>query len=81
GLALNIGANLVAIPLAGIAGAAIASSISYSVTAVLTLIVFRRISGRGFAETLIVRRGDVRLVVSSLRAVAARETLPRPPDG
>jgi len=81
GLALNIGANLVAIPLAGIAGAAIASSISYSVTAVLTLLVFRRISGRGFTETLIIRRGDVRLVVSSLRAVAEREISPRPPDG
>lgn len=73
GLALNICANVVLIPLAGIVGAAIASSISYTVTAVLTLLVFRRISGRGFAETLIIRRSDVRLVLSSLRAVAPRE--------
>lgn len=69
GLAINIGINLVLIPLAGISGAAIASSISYTVTAGLTVLVFRRMSGRGFAETLIVRRGDLRRVLATLRAV------------
>ena len=50
GLALNIGANLVLIPVYGIRGAAAASSLSYVVTAALTLIVFHRLSGRGLAR-------------------------------
>ncbi len=53
GLALNIAANLVLVPIHGIRGAAAASSISYIATALLTLIVFHRLSGRGWIETLV----------------------------
>jgi O-antigen/teichoic acid export membrane protein len=62
GLAANIAANLVLIPRIGINGAALASSISYGLTAIATLVVFVRISGRGLAETLIVRPSDVQAV-------------------
>ena len=50
GLALNIGANLVLIPAYGIRGAAAASSLSYFVTAALTLVVFHRLSGPRLAR-------------------------------
>ena len=43
------------IPAYGIRGAAAASSLSYIVTAALTLIVFHRLSDRGLRETLIIR--------------------------
>jgi O-antigen/teichoic acid export membrane protein len=62
GLATNVVANLVLIPRLGINGAAIASSISYCLTAVLTLAVFRRLSGRGWIETLVIRPSDVRSI-------------------
>ena len=56
GLVVNIAVNLVLIPRYGIDGAAAASSVSYIVTAMLTLVVFRRMSGRGWVETLVIRR-------------------------
>ena len=59
GLAVNIVSNLVLIPALGIIGAAASSSISYCVTAVLILAVFRRLSGRGLAETLVLRPRDI----------------------
>lgn len=59
GLATNIASNLLLIPRFGINGAAASSSISYILTAGLTLFVFRRLSGRGVVETLVVRRSDL----------------------
>ncbi len=74
GLAINIGANLVLIPAYGILGAASASSISYVATAGLTLIVFHRLSGQGWRETLVIRRSDIAALVAALRAIVGRLT-------
>jgi O-antigen/teichoic acid export membrane protein len=74
GLVINIGANLVLIPAHGIRGAAAASSISYVVTAALTLVVFHRLSGRGWGETLLIRRTDIVALVAALRAIVGRLT-------
>ncbi len=59
GLAANIVSNLILIPRYGINGAAASSSISYILTAGLTLVAFRRLSGRGMIETLVIRRSDL----------------------
>ena len=59
GLAANIVSNLLLIPPFGINGAAASSSISYILTAALTLVAFRKLSGRGVIETLVVRRSDL----------------------
>lgn len=67
GLAINLVANAVLIPSAGISGAAASSSISYGVTAVLTMAAFRRVSGRGLVETLVLRPHDVTAGLRSLR--------------
>jgi O-antigen/teichoic acid export membrane protein len=72
GLVVNVGVNLVLIPIHGIRGAAAASSISYFVTAALTLAVFHRLSGRGWLETLVIRRSDVVALIGALRAILAR---------
>lgn len=72
GLAINIGVNLALIPTYGIRGAAAASSISYIVTAALTLVVFRRLSGRGLRETLFIRRTDIAALLAGLRALRER---------
>jgi O-antigen/teichoic acid export membrane protein len=72
GLVVNVAANLVLVPQLGINGAALASSISYSVTAVLTLAVFLRVSGRGLRETLILRRSDVAAAASAGAALLRR---------
>jgi O-antigen/teichoic acid export membrane protein len=71
GLAVNIVANVALIPALGINGAGLASSISYGVTAALTLVVFLRVSGRGLAETVVPRRSDLRAAAATLRRLFA----------
>lgn len=68
GLAVNVLSNTVLIPALGISGAAISSSVSYGLTAVLTVAAFLRLSGRGLAETLLLRPADVLTGMRSLRA-------------
>ncbi len=72
GLGANIAANLVLIPAFGITGAAVASSLSYALTALLTVTVFRRLSGQGFRETLVVTRRDLAAAVAAVADVRAR---------
>ncbi len=72
GLAVNVIANLILIPRFSIDGAATASSISYGVTAIITLLVFRRLSGRGWVETLVVQPSDIRAVGLAAAALGAR---------
>ena len=72
GLAVNIAANLVLVPRLGINGAAISSSISYGLTALITLFVFRRLAGRGWLETLVIRRTDVRAAGRAVVKAAGR---------
>jgi len=49
------------IPRHGIVGAAWASTIAYSLQAVLMLAFFRKLSGNGIAETVLLRREDLTL--------------------
>jgi O-antigen/teichoic acid export membrane protein len=72
GLTANVAANLVLIPRYGINGAAVASSVSYGLTAVLALVLFRRASGRGLAETLVVRGSDIQAARRALGSVRTR---------
>lgn len=72
GLAANVAANLVLVPRYGILGAAIASSLSYGLTALIMLTVFVRVSGRGVVETLIVRPSDVAAAYAVARALIRR---------
>jgi len=68
GLGVNVVLNLILIPRLGILGAAASSSISYAVTAVLTLSAFLRISGQGLRETVLIQRRDL---VAMMRVVRA----------
>jgi O-antigen/teichoic acid export membrane protein len=72
GLVVNVAINLWLIPRYGIDGAAAASSVSYLLTALMTLIVFHRLSGRGWIETLVIRRSDMVALLGALRAGVAR---------
>lgn len=72
GAALNVASNLVLIPRLGIAGAGLASTISYSATAVLMVGAFVRISGRSVRETVVPRRQDLVVVGRALGEVGTR---------
>ena len=55
GLVVNLAANLLLIPEFGMNGAALATTISYTATGVLMLLLFRRLSGQSLRQTLIIR--------------------------
>ncbi|HET7677764.1 MAG TPA: polysaccharide biosynthesis C-terminal domain-containing protein [Candidatus Limnocylindrales bacterium] len=74
GLAANIASNLLLVPRLGIEGAALSSSLSYGATAVLMLWLFRRLSGRGFLEALVIRVSDLRALARALGALVERLT-------
>jgi O-antigen/teichoic acid export membrane protein len=72
GLAVNVALNLLLIPRLGITGAAVASSISYFVTATFIVTAFRRLSGRGLRETLLIQRHDLRASALALATITGR---------
>ena len=49
-------------------------AVLHQLTAALTLVVFHRLSGRGWGETLIIRRTDIVALVAALRAIFGRLT-------
>jgi len=67
GLAVTLGLNLVLIPLIGIAGAAITSSVSYITTALVTLWFFSRESGCSYRDALLLCPGEWREMVLAVR--------------
>jgi O-antigen/teichoic acid export membrane protein len=67
GLLVNLGANLLLIPQLGMNGAALASSVSYISTALLILLLYRRVSGHGLGQALLIRRSDVSRIGHEIR--------------
>lgn len=72
GLVVNLVANVALIPEFGMNGAALASTISYTVTAAIMLALYRRLSGQGLRQTLLVRRSDVTRAWNAVRGLRAR---------
>jgi O-antigen/teichoic acid export membrane protein len=72
GLAANVGLNLALIPRLGIQGAALASTLSYSLATVILLVAFRRHSGAGLRGLVTIRRSDLQFYRKLLARVTAR---------
>jgi O-antigen/teichoic acid export membrane protein len=70
--AANVVLCLLWIPRWGIVGAAWASTVAYTVQAVVMLVFFTRLSGRGFVETVVPGREDFGLYAAALRQVLRR---------
>ena len=66
GFVVNLALCLLWIPRHGIEGAAWASTVAYSLQSLLALFFFTRLSGNGFAESLLLRGEDVRLYRAAL---------------
>lgn len=62
----NITGNILLIPVMGISGAAFATSASYSICALMTLVIYTRLSGNVWWVTLSVNAADVRALVQAL---------------
>jgi O-antigen/teichoic acid export membrane protein len=74
----NLGLNLWMIPRFGIAGAAVATSLSYTLAAVLVLVAFRADSGIALREALVPKREDVRFVWRAFWQAVRRYGVPVP---
>jgi len=55
---VNLGLNIIWIPKLGVEGAALASTVAYSVMFLGTLIIYCKISGNSYADVLIIRKSD-----------------------
>jgi Na+-driven multidrug efflux pump len=65
-LAVNVPLNILLIPRMGISGAALASTICYTVGAIVVLAMFLRISKNSWVDTLLLKREDLRIYRSAL---------------
>lgn len=72
GLVVNVAVNLVLIPRLGVAGAALASSVSYTVVAVIVLRGFSAISGLRARDALVPTGADARRIGRTLLAQVRR---------
>lgn len=70
-MAVNLGCNLWLIPFAGIAGAAAASLVSYSVHAAIMVVFASRVSGLPITDFVVPRRAEFRRIVDVLQVVAS----------
>lgn len=69
-LATNVALNLIWIPRYEIAGAAWASTVSYSLTFVVRLLLYCRLSGNSWVKVLLPQRGDWKLYRGTGEALA-----------
>jgi len=69
GLLINVGLNLMLIPRMGIAGAALATSISYSSTSILLLFFFLRQSGIRAKDSLFINGSDISAIVQTGQSI------------
>jgi len=70
-LTINIGLNVVLIPLHGIVGAAVSTAVSYTTASAVLMAVFLRTSGMRASEALVPTREDFVFFVETARRVAA----------
>jgi O-antigen/teichoic acid export membrane protein len=59
-LVINIGGNIILIPPYGLAGAATATSVAYTLNLILKLLIYSRFSGNKSIDSLIIKFDDIR---------------------
>jgi len=69
---INIGANLLLIPRLGLRGAALATSLAYSVNAIIKLVLYLRLSGQQLRGVLVPTREDLVLFGATARLIVDR---------
>jgi len=77
-LAATLGGDLALIPLLGVDGAAIASTLSYCLSLALTVRAYARLSGHAVSEAVLPRPSDLRLYLDGARTLLDRLRRPGP---
>ena len=68
-VSVNIIANIILIPAMGINGAALATTIAYSVNAIAKLYLYARLSGNMWWQPLLLDRTDIALIFQRVKAI------------
>ncbi len=67
-VAVNIAGNILLIPKYGLPGAAIATSFAYVLNLLLRLIVYKRISGNRFIDSLVITTDDIAMIKNVVKS-------------
>jgi len=76
----TIGLDFLLIPSHGMVGAAVASTASYGIAAIVGLILFRRVSGVPIDRAVVMRRTDLVAISTALRSRPGNASTIRPED-
>ena len=71
GVIVTILMDLILIPKFGGVGAAIATSLSYSITAVIAILFFKRNTGLTLNEIMVIKKSDVSYLIDRIKLVFA----------
>ena len=63
----NISFNIILIPIYGIHGAAIATTISYTLDWIIKIAVYKKMSGESFLQFLFIQRSDIQMYMKMVR--------------
>ncbi len=80
-LIVTVFADVTLIPVFGVSGAAMASSLAYGTHFALALWAYRRLSGGSVVEALVPRRSDLQLYADALRSLPGRRRSRQPAEG
>jgi O-antigen/teichoic acid export membrane protein len=75
GVAVTVPLDLLLIPRLGISGAALASTLSYSISTIATLVVFSRIGATSLTSALRPRRSDISMLTTFLQGLRSKDAL------
>lgn len=73
GLLLNIVLNIIFIPAYGINGAALSSSVSYSIQGIFTLLMYCKLTNSSVKEVILIRKDDFILIKNSIINFSANQ--------
>jgi O-antigen/teichoic acid export membrane protein len=80
-LVVNVGLNLMLVPILGIVGASLSSLVSYSIQAAIVVFLASRLSGQKALSLFVPGMAEVHLLVETLRRIAARAMTRRSGSG
>ena len=70
---VNIAGNFLLIPRFGLEGAALATTIAYTLYLILSLVVYKQLSGNHYLDSLIFRTNDLRMLTTTVKKMLARK--------
>lgn len=72
GLVINVTMNIILIPKMGIVGAAVATSASYTITSIMFVISFLKVTGLTLVDLFVINKSEVKIVINFVKNILKR---------